>query len=199
MDGPIPKRLESAKAQLRQQLRTQRARLPASTRAAAARKAARHAERMLRRCQARHVAVYLSFKDELDTGPLLERLQRKSRHIFQIYVPKLRGNRMVFVALKRGVALRRNRFGIAEPVTSQRAHRLDAMVLPLLGFDRSGQRLGQGGGYYDRALARPRTYRRPLRLGYAYALQEIVAVPAGSHDARMDVVITERGALWAIG
>ena len=106
---------------------------------------------------------------------------------------------MVFVALKRGVALRRNRFGIAEPVTSQRAPQLDAIVLPLLGFDRSGQRLGQGGGYYDRALTQPRTCRRLLRLGYAYALQEIAAVPTGVHDARMDVVITERGALWAIG
>ena len=180
--------MNSGKQALRQQLRSQRASLPASSRTRAARKAARHAKKLLRGC--RNVAVYLSCGSELDTAPLIHQLNHRGS---RVYVPKLRGQRMAFVSLKRGAALRRNRFGIFEPVTSQRAARLDAIVLPLLGFDATGRRLGQGGGYYDRVLANSRPYRRPLRIGYAYAVQEVAKILANAQDARLDTIITEQG------
>ncbi len=67
------------------------------------------------------------------------------------------------------------------------------MVLPVLGFDAQGRRLGNGGGYYDRALAAPRAARRPLLLGYAYAVQEVPEIPAEPWDVKLDAVVTERG------
>jgi 5-formyltetrahydrofolate cyclo-ligase len=74
-----------------------------------------------------------------------------------------------------------------------RPPRLDLVVLPLVAFDDEGRRLGMGGGYYDRWLARPRAARRPLRVGFGFALQEARVVPATAHDVRLDAVVTERG------
>lgn len=176
--------LSSRKIKLRRQLRSQRAAIPESVRRAAAFRAARIASRLLR--NRRHVAVYFSYGGELDTAPLMRLLSRAGHFL---YVPKLRGEHMSFVELKPRAALRRNRFGIPEPVTSTRATRLDAIVLPLLGFDGAGRRLGQGGGYYDRAL----TQHRPTRIGFAFAAQQTATIPANDLDARLDAVVTERG------
>jgi 5-formyltetrahydrofolate cyclo-ligase len=172
------------KTQLRRQLRAQRAAIPKSARRHAAIKAARIASRLLR--GRRHVAVYFSHGSELDTSALIRELSRRGH---RLYLPKLRGAHMTFVRFKPGAPLRRNRFGIPEPVCGTRAARLDAIVLPLVGFDGAGRRLGQGGGYYDRALAQ----RRSLRVGFAFAAQEGSSIPAGDLDVRLDAVVTERG------
>jgi 5-formyltetrahydrofolate cyclo-ligase len=181
--------LASRKAAQRKALRRARAALPAATRRCAAHAAARCLARLARAAGARHVAAYLSIKEEIDTAPLIVLLRRQG---CRVYVPKIDGARLRFAPL-RG-ALRANRFRIAEPVGGGRPPRLDLIVLPLVAFDADGRRLGMGGGYYDRLLARPRPARRPLRVGLAFAAQEVPAVPAGAGDARIDAIVTERGA-----
>jgi 5-formyltetrahydrofolate cyclo-ligase len=99
---------------------------------------------------------------------------------------------MRFVAL--GPVLRDNRYGIAEPASGMRAARLDLIVLPLVAFDAQGHRLGMGGGYYDRLLARTRR-GGPRRVGYAFSAQQADALPHEAHDAKLDAVATERGLL----
>lgn len=96
--------------------------------------------------------------------------------------------------------LARRRFGLWEPQRGPRRapRRLDAIVLPLLGFDSQGTRLGTGGGYYDRALARCRGVR-PLRIGYAYALQQCERLPREAWDIPLHAVVTERGVQWPTG
>jgi 5-formyltetrahydrofolate cyclo-ligase len=104
--------------------------------------------------------------------------------------------RMRFAPLRRCTCLRRGALGLPQPVPARPlrgARGLDLVILPLLGFDARGGRLGNGGGYYDRALAGPRAGRRPLRLGHAYAAQELPKVPAETWDLRLDAVLTERG------
>lgn len=182
------KALASRKTALRTQIRQRRRMLPAAARRRAALAAARHLARACRLLRARHVAAYLGFADEIDTGPALRLLRRQGCHV---YVPKIAGPRLRFARL-RG-ALRRNRYGIAEPAVLRLPPRLDLIVLPLVAFDAAGRRLGMGGGYYDRLLARPRAARRPLRVGYAFAAQEARAVPVAAHDVRLDAVVTERG------
>ena len=66
----------------------------------------------------------------------------------------------------------------------------DFLLVPLLAFDRSGRRLGYGGGFYDRTLA---AMPRAGLLGCAYACQEMAEVPAGPGDVRLPAVATERG------
>ena len=72
-----------------------------------------------------------------------------------------------------------------------RASAMDVVMLPLLGFDRLGTRLGQGGGYYDRVLSRCRF--RPWRIGLGYVAQQVEALPREPWDQRLHAVLTERG------
>ena len=181
----------SAKAALRKTLRQRRRALAPAQRHQAARRAATHLARAASGWDARHVAIYLALPDEIDTRPLLARLLRQG---CALYVPQVaRDGAMRFARLRPGAPLRRNRYGIAEPVAQARPARLDLIVLPLVAFDAAGRRLGMGGGYYDRLLARERAARRPLRVGYAFAAQEVATVPAAPHDIRLDAVVTERG------
>lgn len=178
------------KAALRKALRLARSRLPVAERRRAARRAATHLALLCRRLQARRVALYLGLAEELDTAPLIARLRHQGCTLF---VPRVGGERRLrFVELPARAALRPNRYGIAEPVAGRRAPRLDLIVLPLVGFDDAGRRLGMGGGYYDRLLAGA-ARRRPLRVGYAFAVQETPRVPADARDARLHAVVTERG------
>jgi 5-formyltetrahydrofolate cyclo-ligase len=66
----------------------------------------------------------------------------------------------------------------------------DMLLIPLLAFDASGGRLGYGGGFYDRTLA---ALPARLRVGCAFAVQQVDAVPVGPYDIRLDVVATEDG------
>ena len=114
-----------------------------------------------------------------------------------IYAPRIGPQgRMRFLQLTRDTPLRRNRFGISEPAGRQRqraARRMDVIVLPLLGFDQQGHRLGTGGGYYDRTLASPRPFRKPLLVGYGYAMQQLASIPAEPWDIHLNAAATEAG------
>ncbi|HSW12335.1 MAG TPA: 5-formyltetrahydrofolate cyclo-ligase [Solimonas sp.] len=183
----------SSKTQLRREFRQLRSSLsPAQRRRAAARIALRLSQAPCFR-RARYVAIYLPCGSELDTAPLQRLCLAQGK---QVYVPKmLEGSRMRFEHLPAGTTLRRNQHGIAEPANrrlQRTLRRMDLVVLPLTAFDLQGHRLGAGGGYYDRALAFRRSFRKPWLVGYAYALQQAVALPAESWDVRLDAVVTER-------
>jgi 5-formyltetrahydrofolate cyclo-ligase len=91
-----------------------------------------------------------------------------------------------------------NRLGIPEPADTDASlapDALDVVLVPLLGFDRRGHRLGFGGGYYDRSFAFLRDVERPakpLLVGIGYALQEVERVPHEDWDVPLDYVATER-------
>lgn len=188
------------KQQLRRQARTRRLQIPASLAQAVARQAARHALQALRQQRVRTITAYLDTGSELATGPLLALLAAAG---IGIGLPCAgRDGRMHFQRWRPGQALRRKRYGIREPAARGarlRYTQIDLMLIPLLGFDARGTRLGAGGGYYDRYLARPHLLRRPLRVGYAYALQEFDELPRQAWDMRLDAVITERGWRWLTG
>jgi 5-formyltetrahydrofolate cyclo-ligase len=67
----------------------------------------------------------------------------------------------------------------------------DILLVPLLAFDRNGNRIGYGAGYYDMTIAKFRAVKPVLAVGIAYAAQEIPAVPVTPRDARLDLVLTE--------
>lgn len=161
------------KQALRAELRRRRTALSLAYKRRSARRVAAQARRLIVSKHARHVAIYLTIGSELDTAPLRMTL-RHGR--LRIYLPRLCGARMAFVPRRH-------------------AKTMDIIFLPLLGFDAHGTRLGQGGGHYDRALAFRRCGRRPLRVGLAYAAQQVDTLPRDAHDVPLDAVITERG-LW---
>ncbi len=83
--------------------------------------------------------------------------------------------------------------GTPEPAADKERLDPDILLVPLLGFDKSGLRLGQGGGFYDRTLESLRRRRRIFALGIAYAAQEVVSLPFLAHDQKLDAIATEQG------
>ena len=71
----------------------------------------------------------------------------------------------------------------------------EILIVPLLAFTRAGARLGYGGGFYDRTLERLRARRATLAIGFAYAAQEVEALPMEPTDQRLDMIVTERGVI----
>ena len=190
--GTTSSSLLRAKARQRSNSREIRAAIPAAERRRAATRAAAALARAARRWQARHVAVYLGLAEELDTAPLIAALQAQG---CAVYVPVVGANRRMRFALL-APPFTRNRYGIVEPLVRRAPPRLDLVVLPLVAFDAPGRRLGMGGGYYDRWLAR---HPRVRRVGYAYAAQEVAKVPADDRDMRVTAVATEKGIVKCTG
>lgn len=188
---------EELRAELRAELRHARRSIPPAERARCARRVALIAERSGLLPPAQRIGLYLALPEELETTALLARARRRG---CRIYLPRIdaapESRSMQFVSAA-GRA-RRNRFGIREPsgAALPSARMLDVLFVPLVGFDRSGNRLGMGGGYYDRALAFTRSHalaQRPLLVGLAYARQELDHLQCTAHDVPLDIVITERG------
>lgn len=180
------------KTRLRAELRARRRAIPPTERRRAARRLARHYLRLRALKQARSVAMYLPMASEIDTAPLRAALAARG---VALYVPKVaRGGRLRFLRLGKG-SLEWHPHGMPQPRggDSRPLRSLGLILLPLLGYDARGRRLGQGGGYYDRTLARLRGARRPLRIGLAYACQQVDALPDEPHDHPLQGVLSERG------
>jgi 5-formyltetrahydrofolate cyclo-ligase len=101
------------------------------------------------------------------------------------------------VAIKPGVIvsgqqLNAGVWGIREPKPDASEVEPDILIVPLAAFDRTGQRIGYGAGYYDMTIKRLRARKAITAIGIAYAAQEVAAVPATPRDARLDLVLTER-------
>src|SRR4051812_36226503 len=143
-----------ARRALRKALRARRRAVTPEFRAKAARQVARNVDRVFRLRPGLRVAIYASFREELDSTPLI-RLARKRG--CRIFLPRIdtRTISMKFVEATVGAHETVNHLGIVEPKGTKPigARWLDLVLLPLVGFDTHGMRLGMGGGYYDRTFA----------------------------------------------
>lgn len=137
-------------------------------------------------------AGYWPLGAEIDPRPLLGRLCALG---VPVLLPRAPGREaaLEFLPWRPGVRLSPDAFGVPAPVEGA-AQDPAVIFMPLLGFDRSGGRLGQGGGHYDRVLARLKP-QGALAVGLAFAVQELAAVPREAHDQTLDWVLTEREAI----
>ncbi len=143
--------------------------------------------------EAKSVAVFLSFDGELDTRPLIEGLWRAGK---QVYLPVLHpfspGN-LLFLRYLPDSLLATNRLKILEPALDVRhvlpLDRLDVLITPLVAFDNTGQRLGMGGGFYDRTLQNWRAHGF-LPVGYAHDCQQVESLPVQEWDIPLPTVVT---------
>lgn len=183
----------------RQRLRRLRGALPKDERRAAERAILRHLQKLNVFRPGARVAVFLAMRGEVNLAGGFGRAARAGTHLYAPRIVSRRRLAMHFLPLGRGGATATNWYGIAEPtapVTCRLAPlAFDTIVVPLLGFDRRGVRLGMGAGYYDRTLTRrldpTRTFRRPRLVGVAYACQELPAIEAAPWDVPLDYVVTE--------
>jgi len=189
--------LSAARRALRTSLNAQRRLVSPRQRAQAARLVARNADRSLRLQSHWRIAVYAALPWELDAAPLIAFAERRGCRIYLPRIDRRRASRIMRFVRMAGPSAN-NRFGIAEPQGSEQlsARWLDVVFLPLVGFDRSGVRLGSGGGFYDRAFAFRQlrhVWHAPRLVGLAYAFQELASIGAAAHDVRLDGVVTEEG------
>jgi 5-formyltetrahydrofolate cyclo-ligase len=139
---------------------------------------------------AKIASAFWAIKDEVATLPLLQRLAARG---IATALPVMQGFRkpLEFRLWAPGAPLAEAKWGIMEPVPAAEVFP-DLLFVPVAGFDRAGNRLGYGAGFYDRTLARLRRKQRIAAVGVAYGVQEFPAIPAESYDEKLDYVLTDR-------
>ncbi|MFV2058844.1 MAG: 5-formyltetrahydrofolate cyclo-ligase [Thiohalomonadales bacterium] len=145
------------------------------------------------------IACYLAHDGELDLFPLIETAWRHNK---QVYLPVLQApftQRILFARYEKDTALVSNKFGIAEPAIAARdrikPQSLDIILAPLVAFDRSGHRIGMGGGYYDRSLGFLKLrqhWHRPALIGCGFHFQEVAQLEAEAWDVGLSAVCTNQ-------
>ncbi len=184
------------KSALRRQLKAARNAIHPHFRKHAARAAARLALRAGMLLRARRIGFYLPQHGEFDVTPLLNQALWMGRECTLPVLPS-RGRVMRFGRWQSGTRMQPNRYGIPEPIDARPrpARQLDVLLMPLVGFDSAGHRLGMGGGFYDATLAfmrHRRHWRKPRLIGVAFECQKVEALPHDPWDMPLDAVLTER-------
>ena len=185
---------QDARRALRDHMRSRRKALPPSVRLAAADGLANQVRQLDVFQGAGRVAGYWAVRGELPLHALLA-----PRPPFDYCLPCVDAeNRLRFAPWQSGEPVQQNRYGIPEPDPASARYldpeALDAVLLPLLAFDRRGHRLGSGAGYYDRSFAFLRERDRPTRpllIGVAYGFQEVERLPDAPWDVPLDYVATD--------
>ncbi|WP_219821534.1 5-formyltetrahydrofolate cyclo-ligase [Sneathiella aquimaris] len=139
------------------------------------------------------VSLYWPIGSEIDVSPLVDPLL-DGGCICALPVVEAIAQPLVFRQWHKDDVLEKGVMDIPVPVASAKIVIPDILVVPLLGFDRTGYRLGYGGGFYDRTLAQLRGAGHCLAVGYAYAGQEVENLPTDKFDQPLDWVVTEKEA-----
>jgi len=126
---------------------------------------------------------------EIDDLAILDLLEKKN---FKVSLPIIKkDNQMNFYRWSRSDPLRVNKFGIPEPVSSKIFYP-DILLVPLVAYDNNLNRLGYGGGYYDRYIEKLEKTKKIIKIGLAFSFQKISSIPIDQYDKRLDFIITEK-------
>jgi 5-formyltetrahydrofolate cyclo-ligase len=185
------------KSTLRRQLRAARSAIRPDQRRIAGRNATRLALRVGLLLRARRIGFYLPHNAEFDVTPLLNQALWMNRGCYLPVIPQRQAQPMRFGLVHDRHIMLANRYGIHEPqdLRPLRARQLDLLLVPLVGFDDAGYRLGMGGGYYDATLAylgRRRHWKKPFLVGIGYECQRVAQLPHDPWDRPLDAVLTEK-------
>jgi len=184
------------KQELRQALRKRRRSLNQQEQKLAALRLARQLHHLRAFRQVKHVAAYWPNDGEINPLPFLEELQRRGAIL---YLPRvLADGTLEFHRFHAGRRLQPNQYSIPEPVGQycRPTRMLDVILMPLVGFDHRGNRLGMGGGYYDRTLAfrhKALWKNRPQLIGLAHHFQQVDHLHHDNWDIPLSLIVTDRG------
>ena len=149
--------------------------------------------------RAKHIALYLPTDGEIDPRLLLCEARRRGKVTYLPVLSAWPKTKMVFQRVDSGEKLIPNRYRILEPRINRARQRkvwaLDLVLLPLVGFDATGGRLGMGGGFYDRSLAyqaRRQSWRKPTLLGLAHECQKVESLDQASWDVPLQGTVSDR-------
>lgn len=186
---------------LRQHYRSQRRALSAQQQADHSQLLAQHLLQFESLQSAGRIACYLANDGEIDPAVFVEAAWSRNQ---QVYLPVLADSEdsLLFAPYTANCNMQPNRFGIDEPVCASEQHvqasELDTVLLPLVAFDGQGNRMGMGGGFYDRTLAfriEDKTLNKPFLIGLAHEIQRSEQLQSASWDVPLDAIATENSVL----
>ena len=135
------------------------------------------------------IGGYYPSNYEIDDLDILDLLEKKN---FKVSLPIIKKeNQMNFYSWSRNDPLKINKFGIPEPVSSKIFYP-DILLVPLVAYDVSLNRLGYGGGYYDRYIEKIEKVKKIVKIGLAFSFQKISSMPINQYDKRLDFIFTEK-------
>ena len=135
------------------------------------------------------IGGYYPSNYEIDDLDILDLLEKKN---FKVSLPIIKkDNQMNFYSWSRNDPLKINKFGIPEPVSSKIFYP-DILLVPLVAYDSSLNRLGYGGGYYDRYIEKIEKIKKVTKIGLAFSFQKISSIPINQYDKRLDFIVTEK-------
>jgi 5-formyltetrahydrofolate cyclo-ligase len=137
----------------------------------------------------KNIGGYYPSNYEIDDLAILDLLEKKN---FKVSLPIIKkDNQMNFYSWSRNDPLKINKFGIPEPVSSKIFYP-DILLVPLVAYDRSLNRLGYGGGYYDRYIEKIEKIKKVTKIGLAFSFQKISSIPINQYDKKLDFVVNEK-------
>ena len=135
------------------------------------------------------IGGYYPFNYELEIFNILEKLEKKN---YTFSLPKIsKKNEMDFFEWSKREPLKVNKYGILEPISNKKIYP-NILLIPLVGFDYHFNRLGYGGGYYDRYLLKRKTKNELFKIGVGFSFQKVKNMPIDEYDQKLDCIITEK-------
>ena len=139
--------------------------------------------------KSKKIGGYFPSNFEIDDLKILEMMEKKN---FNVSLPVIKeNNQMNFLQWSRNDPLKINKFGIPEPISSKIIDP-DILLVPLVSFDSKLNRLGYGGGFYDRYIEKIEKVKKVIKIGLAFSYQKIKKVPINKFDKKLDFIITEK-------
>ncbi|WP_435163325.1 5-formyltetrahydrofolate cyclo-ligase [Candidatus Pelagibacter bacterium nBUS_25] len=137
----------------------------------------------------KNIGGYYPSNYEIDDLEILDLLEKKD---FNASLPRItKNNQMNFYKWSNNDLLKINKFGIPEPLSS-RVFYPDVLLIPLVAYDSNLNRLGYGGGFYDRYIEKIEKIKKIIKIGLAFSFQKTSSIPINQHDKRLDFIITEK-------
>ena len=137
----------------------------------------------------KNIGGYFPSNFEIDDLKILEMMEKKN---FNVSLPVIKeNNQMNFFQFSINDPLKINKFGIPEPIPVKIASP-DILLVPLVSFDSELNRLGYGGGFYDRYIEKIEKIKKVIKIGLAFSYQKVKKVPTNKFDKKLDFIITEK-------
>lgn len=178
--------------QLRRQIRKIRQKMTALEQAQAEQRITEQALQLIEQRQAQHIALYLSFDGEISTALLIQTLWQQGKSVYLPVLHPFSAGNLLFLRYRAQTPLHINQFGIQEPRLDVRQvlplNELDIIFTPLVAFDQQGNRLGMGGGFYDRTLQQWQQ-KSFIPVGLAHQCQQVERLPTENWDIRLERIL----------
>ena len=180
---------QTLRNQLRQQIRKTRANLTALQQQQAEDSITRQALGLIEERNAQHIALYISFDGEISTEKLIKTLWAQGKQVYLPVLHPFNPNHLLFLRYLPDTPMCQNKFGIWEPKLNVQnvlpLDELDILFTPLVAFDKQGNRLGMGGGFYDRTLQNSSF----IPVGLAHQCQQVEQLPTEAWDVPLHQIL----------